>query len=220
MSKLKYVVLMMAMPVAANAQLYGGDRSGTWDFSIGAFYQAGDSASGDGGSTLDVDDALGIGFNVAYNFNNRFAVGFDFDWAAPDYRAVLIDEFDPNNETIIRHEFSQFNGRLKGILSLSDGPLVPFVEAGVGWTYVDSNIASGPPIVGCWWHPWWGYICDGFYDTFDDTMTSYGGAIGVRYELRGESFIRAGYSYWTLDADDAQAEPVLEAFRIDYGWRF
>jgi hypothetical protein len=133
---------------------------------------------------------------------------------------TLVSEDDPNDTTRIKHTASQFNGRLKATLNLLDGPFVPFVEVGYGWTYVDSNVADGPPQTGCWWHPWWGYICQNYYSTFSGTETSYGGALGLRYELRGQSFIKASYSLWQLNAGGSQAEPQMESLRLEYGWLF
>jgi opacity protein-like surface antigen len=214
----KALMFLLFMPFAAGAQGYQNSRANSWDFSVGGMYQTGSKDSGDNGSYLDVDDALGFGLNIAYNFNNHFSLGADFDFLQPDYKAVLVDNSTPLNSTTIDHYFSQFNSRFKATYNFLDGPWVPFIEAGAGWTYVDSNVADGPPITGCWWHPWWGYICSNYYDTFSDTGTTYGGNIGVRYEFVGNSFLKASYSRWEVDIDGA--EPELESFRIDYGWRF
>ena len=98
--------------------------------------------------------------------------------------------------------------------------LVPYIEAGIGWSFIDSNVASGPPQGFCWWHPWWGYICESFVDTFSSTEFSYGAGVGVWNELIGNSFIKASYNVWALDTDGSRADPQLETFRIEYGWRF
>ena len=45
------------------------------------------------------------------------------------------------------------------------GRFTPFVTTGLGWNFVDTNIPTAPPQVGCWWNPWYGYICEGFQDT-------------------------------------------------------
>ena len=166
------VIIFLAIPGIALAQ---GDRSGSWEWSFAALYQESKSMGSEGESTLDVDSALGFGFNFGYNFTNHFTLGFDLDFIKPDYRAVLVDDtVIPADTTVIDHKFSQFNGRLKGTYSFLDGPFMPFVEAGIGWTYIDSNVVDGPPITGCWWHPWWEYICSNFYNTFSETTFTYG----------------------------------------------
>ena len=226
MHKFFLTIVFLVAPAISMAQGYGSGRAQSWDFAIGGIYQSGDSSAGQGGSSLDVDNALGLGFNIGYNINNHFNISADFDFLRPDYKAVVVTEPNPNpgnlppETTTINHRLSQFNGRLKGTFYFTDGPLVPYVEAGFGWTYIDSNVASGPPQGFCWWHPWWGYICDSFVNTFSSTETTYGGALGLRYEMAGNSFIKASYNLWKLDTGSERVEPQLESFRLEYGWRF
>jgi hypothetical protein len=52
-------------------------RAQGWDFSIAGIYQQPDIASGQGGSSLDVDDTWGFGFNIGYHFSNRLSVNAD-----------------------------------------------------------------------------------------------------------------------------------------------
>lgn len=224
MRKFFLVMSLFLVPAIGMAQNYSMGRAQTWDFSLGAIYQQGDSAGGNGGSSLDVDDAWGIGFSVGYNFTDHLNLSADFDFLRPDFTAVVIVEPDPpdgsQSTTRIDHSLSQFNGRLKGTYYFMDGPFMPYIEAGLGWSYIDSNVASGPPQGFCWWHPWWGYVCQSFVDTFSSTEFSYGGALGFRYDMVGNTFIKASYNLWKLDTGSSRADPQLETFRIEYGWRF
>ena len=222
MRTLLITTLLLATPALSMAQQFGRSpgRAQSWDFSIGGIYQYGDSAAGSGGSFLEVSNELGLAFNVGYNFTNKLSLNADFDFIRPDFTAIIANENDPNDTIRIDHTMSQFNGRIKGTLNFMDGPFTPYVDLGFGWTYVDSNVASGPPITGCWWHPWWGYICSNFYNTFSGTETSYGGALGLRYELAGGSFLKASYSLWTLKTGGDSADPQLDSWRLEYGWRF
>jgi hypothetical protein len=36
----------------------------------------------------------------------------------------------------------------------------------------------------------------------------------------GNTSIKASYNLWKLDAGSSRADPELETFRIEYGWRF
>ena len=224
MRKLLLTVFLFAVPALSMAQSYGNGRAQTWDFSIGAIYQQSSATAGDGGSSLDVDGVVGIGFNLGYNLTDNLNLSADFDYLRPDYTAIVVVEPNPpdgsQQSTRIDHRLSQFNGRFKGTYYFTDGPLVPYIEAGIGWSFIDSNVASGPPQGFCWWHPWWGYICETFVDTFSSTEFSYGAGVGLRYELVGNSFIKASYNVWALDTDGPRADPQLETFRIEYGWRF
>lgn len=212
------VILLALVPVVSNAQTI--DRAGTWEWSAAATFQQSKNIGSEGGSTLDVDSATGIGFSFGYNFSNKLTLGFDLDYLRPDYRAVLIEDAIPPTSTTIDHEFTQFNTRIKGTFNLIDAPFTPFIEAGFGWTFVDSNIADGPPITGCWWHPYWGYICNNYWSTFTETSFSYGIGAGLRYEFRGGMFVKASYNTWEMDGVGSTEDPNLSAARLEFGWGF
>ena len=211
------LLALVLLPALASAQM---DRSGSWEWSVAAIYQDSADSGAEGGSSLDVDSELGLGFNFNYNFSNRLALGFDLEWLRPDFSAMLISDENPPQTTTINHTLTQFNGRIKGTFSFTDGPLSPFAELGLGWSYFDSNVADGPPITGCWWHPWWGYICSNFYSTFSSTEFTYGGALGLRYQMRGGMFWKLSVNHYVLDAGNGGADPELNAARLELGWGF
>jgi opacity protein-like surface antigen len=212
------VIVLFAAPAIALAQ---GNRANSWEWSFAVLYQESKSMGSTAGSSLNVDDDYGIGFNFGYNFTNHLTLGVDLDWLSPDYKAVLVDDsVSPARTTTIDHEFSQFNGRIKGTYSFLDGPFMPFVEAGIGWSYFDSNVLDGPPITGCYWHPWWGYICSNFYSTFSSTTFTYGAGLGFRYHFRGGSFLKASYNVWELDDLGNVSDSTISGARLEFGWGF
>ena len=217
MRSLAIAILVIALPCISSAQ---GSRANSWDVSISAIFQDSKSIGGDGNSSLDVDSDTGFGVNFAYNWSSRLAFGMDFEFLQPDYTAMLVDATGGLNDIVIDHEMSQFNGRFKGTFNLMEGSFTPFLEAGLGWSFFDSNVADGPPQVGCWWHPWYGEICTGFYDTFTDTLFSYGVGAGLRWEFSGGSFLKASYNYWEMDGMGQAKDSSFEAGRIEYGWSF
>lgn len=217
MRRFVIAIFVLALPALVSAQ---SNRAQTWEWSIAGLYQESKFMASEGGSSLQLDGELGLGFNVSYNFTNKFMVGVDFDFLRPDYRAELIDDSIIPQTTVIDHSFSQFNGRIKGTYHFTEGPLTPYVEGGFGWTYFDSNVIEGEPITGCWWHPYWGYICSNFYNTFTETSFSYGAGVGLRYRLRGGSFIKGSYNVWELDSLGAAADSTISGFKLEFGWGF
>jgi len=211
-------IILIIFPFVSHAQ--GQDRSGSWEWAISGLYQQSKDIGSVGSSTLNVDDGIGFGFNISYNFSNKLALGFDLDYLEPDYRAVLIEDAMPPTSTVIDHKFTQFNGRFKGTFNFIDAPFTPFVEAGLGWTFIDSNVADGPPITGCWWHPYWGPICDNFYTTFTETSFTYGAGIGFRYEFVGGTFVKASVNNWQLDGVGSSEDAGITAGRFEFGWSF
>jgi len=209
---------LLLTPAASFAQYYSGGSN--WDFSIGAIYQTGASAGGNSGSSLKIDDEVGLGLSLGYKMNRWFTIGGDIDYLSPRYSAVLVSENDPNDTINVNHRANQFNGRIKGTFNFMEGPFIPYAQLGIGWSAFDSNVADGPPVTGCWWHPWWGYICSNYYRTYGSTEFSYGVGIGARYEFTGGTFLNLSYDYWELDTGGSRANPKLESIRLLYGWKF
>jgi len=217
MRNLALTILLVAIPCVSSAD---SNRGQNWEVSVSAVFQDSKSIGGEVGSSLAIESDTGFGINFVYNLNSKFSVGADFEFLKPKYRAVLTPENPADDEIIINHEISQFNGRLKGTFNMIDGPFTPFLEAGLGWSYFDSNVADGPPQTGCWWHPWWGYICENFYSTFTETQFSYGLGGGLRYEFVGGMFAKVSYNYWEMDGLGNSEDPSFEAVRLEIGGSF
>lgn len=207
--------LLLGLSTLASAQ----DREGTWDVGFHVMDMSSVVISGVEGSMLDVDDQIGYGFTGAYNFTNRLAVGADLNWTSPDYTATRVLEGTGQTDTISA-ELDVVNIQVKGTFHFLEGPLTPFVEAGVGWTQVDSNIIDGPPTTGCWWDPWWGYVCSNFYDTYTETRTSYSAAVGIRWDMGQGLMLRGSLGLLEVDTSSATEDAELDTLRVDFAWRF
>lgn len=116
MRKLLLLVTLLSVPAITLAQ--GSGRAHSWDFSVSGIYQQGDSASGDGGSSLEIDDEVGLGFNIGYNWSDNLNFSANIDFLRPDYTAIVVSESNPPDgsmqTTRTDHRLSQFNGRFKG----------------------------------------------------------------------------------------------------------
>ena len=88
MRKLLLTVFLFVVPALSMAQ--GNCWAQTWDFSMGAIYQQSGSAEGDGGSSLDVDSVVGIGFNIGYNLTDNLNLSADFDYLRPGHTAIVV----------------------------------------------------------------------------------------------------------------------------------
>ena len=210
------VLVSVVVALGAMGSAYA-DRDGKWEFTGSILAVGSEDSSGRNGASLDVDSAVGWGFGVTYNFNSRFAVGLDTFIAQPDYVAVFNSEDD--GLVSFKHKLDFYNTNINATFYLSEGRLAPYVQAGIGWSYVDSNVSNGRPQTGCWWDPWWGYVCANFYDTFDDTSFSYGGAVGLRLELGQGLFLKGSYNYTELNTD-ADTDPSFNSFKVELGWSF
>lgn len=221
--KTSAIIILCSLSTAAAAQTFrvpdvDNSRANKWDLSFNIFNTESEDYGKSGGTTLDLDSETGWGFSIAYNLNANFAVGFDYSYVKPRYNAVLIDE--NNMATQIGSKLDVSTGQFKGIWNILKGPLTPYVEAGLGWTYLDSNVASSPPLTGCWFDPFFGWICDTFYTTYSDTSFSYSGALGVRWQATPEFYLRGGYNQIRIDLSSASSDVDLSSWRIDIGTSF
>ena len=209
------VLALLTGASAADAQ----DRDGRWEFSLGTFYQLGTSIDGQGGTGLDTDDELGLSLGGAFNFSDRLAAEFGLRWAGVGYDAIAMDE--NGGDVPISGKYDSFTVSVNVVYFLSEAQLAPFVGAGVGWTWVDTNIPNGPPFTWCWWDPWLGYVCSTSYPTATIDAFSYQALLGIRYTFDSDrSFLQLGYTSQWMDFDSAGGTPRFDVIRLDYGWIF
>jgi opacity protein-like surface antigen len=203
--------------LAASATAAAQDRAGTWDVGFNIMDTSSESLQGGGGSGLTVEGDLGWGFTANYNISDRLALGGDFTWSSPDYEAT--QRLDTGSTVTIDAELDIATLHFKGTFYFLEGGFSPFIEAGGGWTRIDSNIADGPPTTGCWWDPWWGYVCTSFYDTYTETQTSWTYGVGLRWDLSDDFVVRG--TYGLLEIDSGRSEDAeMDVLRLDFGWRF
>lgn len=208
-------LIALSLASLAHAQ----DRARTWDFDAGLQWSGSLTLDGQMGTGLDIDDDLGFKIGGTYNFTNRWALGFGISWVSPRYTATYLPEAGPPLETV-RATMDVFSLYAKGTFNLLEGPITPYAELGVGWTEVDSNIADGPPITGCWWDPWWGYICAPFYSTYGENLTSWSGAVGVRWDVNRLRGVKASYGVTNLDTSSNTENATLDMFAIEAIFRY
>jgi len=206
-------LVLLAAATAADAQ----DREGRWEFTLGTFYQLGVALDGEEESTLDTDDDFGFSIGGGYNFSERLATNFALQWADVGYDADIVEE--DGGVRGINGSYDAFALAVNGIFNLTEGPLTPYVGAGIGWTWVDSNIPDGLPSTGCWWDPWWGYVCYTTYPTKTESAFSYQAVAGIRYDF-DSTFIRLNYTCQWLDFGSFDSTPRFDVIGLDFGWMF
>ena len=211
-------IALLCISSLASAQAVR-DRAGTWEAGLQVVDTSSLTIGGQEGSGLSVGGQLGWGITGGYNFTNRLAIMADWTWSDPSYDATFLVEDTGESETI-SHTLDMSTLHVKGVFYFTEGTLAPFVEGGLGWTSIDSNVLDGPPTTGCWWDPWWGYICRDFYSTYSDTRTSYSAAVGLRWDLRNGMTLRGSYGLIELDTSKVTEDASFDAFKLDIAWRF
>jgi len=199
------------------------ERAMRWQSSIPITFTSGASFDADAGTSVDVNDDLGWGFGFGYHLNDRFMVGADFTWLSANYNASVATDNNsdqiPDATVDIGGTLDAANFQLVGQYNILKGRITPFLRASLGWTWVDSNIPAGPTQGVCWWDPWWGYVCNTWQPTFEDTSFAYGAAAGLRAELTDRFFLEGSYNVLWVDFDKAGTQ-AQDGVRVNFGWVF
>ena len=188
-------------------------RANRWDFSLQTRYQTSRDFSAEQGSSLELQDSLGWGFGFGYNFNQRFNLGMVFSWRSVNYNATAIDGDDPDNTHRYSGSMSISTIAITGDWNLLQGPITPYLNGNLGWMLVDTNIFAGYN-GGCWWDPWWGYVCGNYPTTYGVNATVASLGAGMRFDLSPSVFARVGYERGWTDIDRTSGTNMV---RIDIG---
>jgi opacity protein-like surface antigen len=218
-----WLVLVLVAVVGAGtaqAQGYAGDREGHWEFTLAPLYQMSNHIDFDGGSKIDTDSEFGFGLGFGYNLNEQFTLGFGFDWYSVSYDANVVTDATPPSSVGISGDYNSWLTWANLTFNLAEGPLVPYVTAGIGWSFIDTNVPSGRPVEGCYWDPWWGYICGSYYPTKTTNNFSYNAGVGLRYQWNPRFFTKLGYQMSWLDLGKAKGTPSFDQIRLDFGWLY
>ncbi|HSC05490.1 MAG TPA: outer membrane beta-barrel protein [Steroidobacteraceae bacterium] len=216
------IALVLAIAVAPSAMAQNrADRAGTWEFVFEANYQDAYRVNFEGGSFAETDDDLGFTLGGTYHLNNRLSLQFLFDWLNVDYDATIMSGDTPPNPAFdVRGEMESFTPRFNAVFNFLESDFTPYVSAGIGWAFIDTNIPQGPPQTGCWWDPWWGYICQTYQNTRDLDEFTYQAGAGVRWDVNRGLSLRLGYEKQWIDVGTATSTPGFDVIHLGIGYKY
>ena len=179
-----------------------GSRDTRFETSVILAYQIGLDESSEGGSSLDIDSTLGWGVNFGWNWTDKWNLSYKFISTKPKYLAVIVPDETDAVPVSIQHELSKMSHQLNATYNFSAKAFSPFVTGGIGWTKIDSGVPTGGADVGCWWDPWWGYICFTDWKTYETSEFTYNLGVGVRWDINNAIFTKAAYSREFIKVDN------------------
>jgi outer membrane protein W len=204
----------------AQAQQYTavrpGGRAGSWDFLLPLTYSQSTTVHTQNGTSIDLDDAWGLGLGFGYNFTDKFQLGGLWTWNSRSYTATTQGSgvFSPRNYT---------NWMNTSALSLNatyyflDGKINPFVTGGIGFVYIDTNIPTGYSGAsgGCWYDPWYGYVCYNYTPTYTENDWTYNAGLGVRMDMNRQFGMQLGYYKTWIEMNNGTT-PDFDIWRLDF----
>lgn len=213
--------------VGTGLTAYAGDflsgdsfRSKRWEVLLAPQYTLSKNLGFDGGATAKINDTWGFGLQIGYNFNEHWSLAGIFSWSNPDYQAVVQPAAGNSSPARSISGSLQTNTFALGVTyNILAGPLTPYVDTNVGGTYVNTDIAAGPPVSGCYWDPWFGYICGTAQPTKSDTFLSYGIGGGLRWDINKTFLVRGGVRQQWMDLSHT-GTPGFWTFKLDLGFKF
>jgi opacity protein-like surface antigen len=223
-SRLTIAAAALALSTFAYAD---SEREAGWEVGLDVVYQDAATYDFEGGSKLALDDDLSFSFTFGYRISPRLELQFALDWADVDYAANIVRDTNGDGRpdgagTRASGSLESFTPRMNLQINLFDQPFTPFVMGGVGYSFIDTNIPNGLPQTGCWWDPWYGYICTTYQSTKTSDKFVYQVGAGIRWDLGEYSSLRLAYEVHFIDAIDTSTgtPPAVNQFKLGFSYRY
>jgi outer membrane protein assembly factor BamD len=195
------------------------EQAGRWEATVGLGSSGSADVDFEGGTSATIDSGLGFSVGAGYHFSNALRFGTTFTFDQKDYDATVAGE-TPADSIAVEGSLDTMSLMLDVAYTFLAGPVTPYVVGGVGWAWVDTNVASEPPQVGCWWHPWWGYICTSWQDTRTVDGLAYELGLGARYSFTDSLAADVAYRMRWMDFENATSTPSFDNLQLNLVWKF
>jgi opacity protein-like surface antigen len=153
------------------------------------------------------------GFGFAYNFSDKLATRFEFTFGQPKY------ELEWNGSKVTGRAWVT-TGKWNLEYNLLKRPLTPFISAGIGYSYIDTGIPSGPPEYWVWWDYFWGPIVTVSQPTVTEWSFNYNAAAGLRWDISDVSVVRLAVTSNWIDMDSAAGTEQTIETTLSYSWKW
>jgi hypothetical protein len=210
---------LLALPAFAQSGIRGGsDEFGLQLFVVGAKHY-----SFEGGASARNDGGVGMGLFLARNLNDYFSIGIEGTVSQWDYRASVAPgagNAGAGYDTTGSMETAAV--RVNATWNLLATRVTPFVTAGAGAIFLDTNLDSEPPANACWVYPWYGQVCGAAAPRGTLTRFIYNASIGLRADNVGGKlgFLRIALGGEWMELSEATSTIGYVQARLDFGLRF
>jgi len=208
------VVMLATMVSALHADT---KREQHWDVYFSPNYVSAKTLSFDNDVQVDLNDRTGWSLGFGFNFTNHVSGDFVFSSGNGSYAVKTTDQ-DGNPVEYSNNMYSSTMS-LGMTYNIIDGPLTPYLSANIGVTFADTGIRDGGGYESCYYDPWYGYVCGIYETTKTTTELSYGGSVGLRYDLDNQLFLKAGIGVNVVNFSSNNT-PLFTVYQLSIGSRF
>jgi len=214
------LIFLLISLTSMNAQAaFNDSRVEKWEFYLAPKLTNSKVLQFENGAEADINKRSSLAFGFGYNINAHIELSMEFGSSSANYTSTIIPEDpaeSPQQSTQSLYTSSLNLGFTYNILS---GPLTPYITASIGSTYIDSGIFTGNVGTGCWYYPYWGYVCGPVAQTYTATEINYGGALGLRYDFNRKLYMKGDVGKNYLDFDSSNTSDFT-TYRFIFGFMF
>ncbi len=211
------VAILISVFTVTSVNAFEKSRAKSWEFYLGPQYTSGKTLEFDGGATAEINDQSSFAFGFGYNFDKHVNIGMMFNYASTNYEGTAKNEAGETETFVSNMSTSTMN--FTATYNILEGDFTPYVTGNFGLTYIDSGISSGDRGAGCWWDPWYGYVCYPYETTYSSSRFNYGGQIGLRYDFGNALFIKGGAGINYVDLDTSNSSDFI-VYNLSMGFLF
>ena len=205
-------LLLLTLPLDARKI-----REQSWEILFTPQFISGKSFSFSKGTKIDFNDRSGWSFGLGYSFTEHLTLDLNFASSSSNYTATIINDKDQTEELSASLYSSSITADMS--YNLLNQALTPYINGHLGSSFIDTGIWNGEIYSGCWFHPYWGYICSPVAGTHTRTEFAYGGGLGLRYDAHNRLLIKAGIDTQVISLESKEF-PYVMVYYISFGATF
>lgn len=205
--------------ISMNAYAFNDSRVEKWEFFLAPQYSNSKLLQFENGAEADINERTSLGFGLGYNINHHIELSLLFASSHSNYTGTRI--LDDGSNTAEKFTATLFTSSLNlgFTFNFLKAPFTPYISANVGSTFIDSGVPTGTITTGCWWDPWWGYICAPRAQTHTSTEVNYGAGVGLRYDLNRKLYIKGGVATNIIDLGSSNTADFT-SYQFIFGFMF
>ncbi len=223
-SKLIKLFLILLLVVSSSAQAGSYDsRFKKWEFYLAPQITNAKDLQFENGAEVNIEKDSSVGFGIGYNLNSHIELALEFVSNNSNYTSTVAPGEDPPDpaQLPVISTGSLYTSTINFGFTFNflTTPFTPYVTANAGSTYIDSGVYTGNVGSGCWWYPYWGYVCGPVAQTYTATEFSYGAALGLRYDFNRKLYMKGEARKSYVDIGNSNT-PDFDTFRFILGFMF